>query len=73
MLDVLTSFESILSACLLLWFLLPDPSFKVVPCPGGSAAEGEQQCVFVSFFAFGEGAQPGEAGVVAFVNKAPTA
>ena len=48
-----------------------NPSFKVVPCPGGSAAEGEQQCVFVSFFAFGEGAAPGEAGVVAFVNPAP--
>ena len=28
------------------------------------------KCVFVSFFAFGEGAAPGEAGVVAFYNLA---
>ena len=47
-----------------------NPAFKLVPCPGAPAS---QQCVFVSFFAFGEGAAPGEAGVVAFVNAAPSA
>ncbi len=45
-----------------------NPSFRLVPCPG---APESRQCVFVSFFAFGEGAAPGEAGVVAFVNEAP--
>lgn len=47
-----------------------NPSFKLVPCPGAPVS---QQCVFASFFAFGEGAAPGEAGVVAFVNAAPSA
>ena len=44
-----------------------NPSFKLVPCPGSAAA----QCVFVSYFAFSQGAAPGEAGVVAFVSAAP--
>ena len=47
-----------------------NPSFKVVPCPGKQANE---QCVFVSFFAFSQGAAPGESGVVAFYNPAPGA
>ena len=50
-----------------------NPSFKVVPCPS-SGTDGDWlvgDCVFVSFFAFGEGAAPGEAGVVAFYNRAP--
>jgi hypothetical protein len=65
-----------------------NPSFKIVPCPvstlqlqqeeeggetGTETEAGAEQCVFVSFFAFGEGAAPGEAGVVAFFNRAPTA
>ena len=47
-----------------------NPSFKVVPCPtgGASSSDSGKTCVFVSFFAFGEGAAPGEAGVVAFYN-----
>ena len=44
-----------------------NPSFKTVPCPENRAS----RCVFVSFFAFGEGAAPGEAGVVAFYGRAP--
>lgn len=49
-----------------------NPSFKVLPCPN-EKQRGGKQCVFVSFFAFGEGAAPGEAGVVAFVASAPSA
>lgn len=58
-----------------------NPSFKVIPCPAnrtsvptiesGRASQNGSDCVFVSFFAFGEGAAPGEAGVVAFYNLAP--
>ena len=48
-----------------------NPSFKVVPCPSGTDRVADGTCVFVSFFAFGEGAAPGEAGVVAFYNRAP--
>jgi hypothetical protein len=36
-----------------------NPSFRVVPCPGSAAALDSveaRRCVFVSFFAFGEGA-----------------
>lgn len=35
---------------------------------GGSGGSGGN-CIFVSYFAFGEGAAPGEAGVVAFYNR----
>lgn len=51
-----------------------NPSFKSVPCPttgskDRTVADGDSDCIFVSFFAFGEGAAPGEAGVVAFYNR----
>ena len=41
-----------------------NPSFSKVPCPGAPT----KRCMFVSYFLFSEGAKPGEAGVVAFVN-----
>ena len=40
-------------------------------CPRRNSTAAGSTCVFVSFFAFGEGAKPGEAGVVAFYNLAP--
>jgi len=45
-----------------------NPSFQTVPCPF-DYPPGSSTCLFVSFFAFGEGAAPGEAGVVAFYNR----
>jgi hypothetical protein len=45
-----------------------NPSVKLLPCPRPSAFV---ECVFVSMFLFGEGAKPGEAGVLAFYNRAP--
>jgi|EP00945_MAST-04E_sp_MAST-4E-sp1_P002858 hypothetical protein len=40
-----------------------NPSWHLLPCPGEGA---EDNCIFVSYFVFGEGAAPGEAGVLAF-------
>eukprot|EP00040_Diaphanoeca_grandis_P022985 m.124399 g.124399 ORF g.124399 m.124399 type:complete len:424 (-) comp29059_c0_seq1:105-1376(-) len=64
-------------------FAFGNPSFKLVRCPPTANVQaanistdashvGDEMCIFVSYFAFSEGAQPGEAGVVAFYNKAPT-
>ena len=54
-----------------------NPLFKVVKWLGGGGGSGGGgsggDCVFVSCFAFGEGAAPGEAGAVAFYNRAPAA
>ena len=46
-----------------------NPSFTTVPCPFDFPPSNKSRCLFVSFFAFGEGAKPGEAGVVAFYNR----
>ena len=46
-----------------------NPSFVSVPCPFDDPIPKNSACLFVSFFAFGEGAKPGEAGVVAFYNR----
>jgi hypothetical protein len=53
-----------------------NPSWRVLGCPDGDAAppsddepeqqQQQQQCLFVSYFLFGEGAQPGEAGALAY-------
>lgn len=50
-----------------------NPSWTVLPCPGAYAAGhgGGPPCLFVSYFLFGEGAAPGEAGVCAFVQQLP--
>eukprot|EP00756_Hemistasia_phaeocysticola_P058758 Hpha_TRINITY_DN35413_c0_g1::TRINITY_DN35413_c0_g1_i1::g.83401::m.83401 len=48
---------------------LGNPSWHVVPCPGG--VKGGQGCLFVSYFIFGEGAAPGEAAVLAFYKALP--
>ena len=49
-------------------FAFGNPSFTKVPCPQSTNGK---MCLFVSYFLFGEGAKPGEAGVVAFYNVAP--
>ena len=41
-----------------------NPSWHHVPCPGSGG-----NCVFVSYFIFGEGAKPGEGGVLGFVKR----
>ena len=41
-----------------------NPSYTKLPCP--SDLKAENMCIFVSYFLFGEGAAPGEAGVAAF-------
>jgi hypothetical protein len=51
-----------------------NPSWTVLPCPGASAGGPggpSPSCLFVSYFLFGEGAAPGEAGVCAFVQQLP--
>ena len=48
-----------------------NPSWHKVPCPSFSDNESyakEEWCVFISYFLFGEGAAPGEAGVLSFVK-----
>jgi hypothetical protein len=51
-----------------------NPSWQILPCPGGAAdgggsAAAAAECIFISYFLFGEGAKPGEAGVLAFVKS----
>lgn len=43
-----------------------NPSVVVLQCPGGRDGG---QCVFVSYFIFGEGAAPGEAGNLVFYHR----
>ena len=44
-----------------------NPAVAVVDCPPGSGGGGK--CVFVSYFLFGEGAAPGEAGTCVFYHR----
>jgi hypothetical protein len=47
-----------------------NPSWHKVPCPDSHNSNNNSiECVFVSYFLFGEGAKPGEAGVLAFWNR----
>jgi hypothetical protein len=41
-----------------------NPSLHHVPCPSGGG-----NCVFVSYFIFGEGAKAEEGGVLGFVKR----
>jgi len=47
-----------------------NPSWHIVPCPYSPTVNGPS-CVFVAYFIFSEGAEPGEAGVAAFVKELP--
>ena len=51
-----------------------NPSWHLLPCPGMQELVGVGgDCIFVSYFVFGEGAAPGEAGVLAFWKTLSTA
>ena len=46
-----------------------NPSFRKLSCPGSN--DETPKCIFVAYFIFGEGAAPGESGVLAFTKKLP--
>jgi hypothetical protein len=50
-----------------------NPAWHIVPCPSNNgqafANMQSKECLFVSYFLFGEGAAPGEAGVAAFYKE----
>ena len=61
-----------------------NPSFEVLDCPdsddagagesgAGATRSGPGACIFISYFLFGEGAMPGEAGVLALWKRLPPA
>jgi len=45
-----------------------NPAIQIVPCPKNRTVQLAGSCAFVSYFIFGEGAGPGEAGPVAFYH-----
>jgi hypothetical protein len=46
-----------------------NPSWRLLSCPPSLGPRPGERCLFVSYFIFGEGAKPGEAGVAAFVRR----